>query len=294
MRNFTNMRLLAQDEIPKELLELPQPPKQLYIVGTLPDPKSVYLTVVGSREHTGYGQDACTKLIEGLAGYPIIIVSGLALGIDTLAHETALRVGLTTISFPGSGLDVNFIHPRENLELAKRIVDAGGCLLSELKPNQAGAIWTFPQRNRLMAGLAKATLIIEAAYESGTLITARLATEYNRDVLTVPGSIFSETSDGPNMLLRLGATPIRSSKDILEALGFDISNTEEAAQKRMDRLRDCSPEEKEILHILMREPLPRDELARQIDKPIHEMNTILSVMEIKGLIKEEYGEIRRI
>jgi DNA processing protein len=288
------MRLLEPNEIPIELLELPQPPKQLYIVGNLPDAGNVYLTVVGSREHTRYGQDVCTKLIEGLAGYPITIVSGLALGIDTLAHQAALRVGLTTISFPGSGLEPNAIHPRENVDLAKRIVDSGGCLLSEFKPMQKGTHWTFPQRNRLMAGLAKATLIIEAEYESGTLITARLATEYNRDVLTVPGSILSSKSDGPNMLLRLGATPIRSSRDILEALGFDVSNTEEASQKRMDRLRDCTPEEKEILHILMREPLPRDELARQIGKPMHEVNTMLSVMEIKGLIKEEYGEIRRI
>ena len=288
------MRLLAPDEIPKELLELPQPPKQLYIVGTLPDQDKIYLTVVGSREHTTYGQNACIKLIEGLAGYPIVIVSGLAMGIDTLAHETALRVGLTTIAFPGSGLDPKFIHPRQNLELAQKILNRSGCLLSEFEPTQSGTNWTFPQRNRLMAGLAKATLIIEAAYESGTLITAKLATEYNRDVLTVPGSIFSPTSEGPNMLLRLGATPIRSSNDILEALGFDVSNEAEAVERRMDRLRDCTDEEKSILHILMREALSRDDLARATGKPIHEVNTLLSVMEIKGLIKEEYGEIRRI
>lgn len=286
------MRLMRPTEIPAQLLELPQPPKQLYIEGTMPEPHLTYLTVVGSRNHTSYGRDACTHLIEGLAGYPIVIVSGLALGIDTIAHESALRVGLTTIAFPGSGLSPKALAPRQNVPLAQKILNAGGALISELDPHTLSAQWTFPRRNRLMAGLARATLLIEAAEQSGTLITARLATEYNRDVLAVPGSIFSDPSSGTNMLLRMGATPIRKPEDILEALGFEVSDSQELREKKLEALSDCTPEEKELLKLLS-EPVERDELCRQLSKPAHVVGMLLSILEMKGLIKEEYGQIRR-
>ena len=287
------MHRIQKDNIPKALLELPEPPKKLYIIGTLPKEEQVYLTIVGSRKHTSYGRDACVRLIESLAGYPIVIVSGLAMGIDTIVHETALRVGLTTIAFPGSGLDPKVLYPRTNHRLAQKIVKQGGCLLSEFEPKTEAALWTFPKRNRLMAGISQATLIIEAEKESGTLITSRLATEYNRDVMALPGNIFSPTSSGTNMLLRLGATPITRSEDILEVLGFDIEDSVESHSKRLEALADCSDEEKKILAVL-REALPRDELARILNKPVHEVNETLSILEIKGLLKEEYGEIRRV
>ena len=287
------MHRIQKDNIPKALLELPEPPKKLYIIGTLPKEEQVYLTIVGSRKHTSYGRDACVRLIESLAGYPIVIVSGLAMVIDTIVHETALRVGLTTIAFPGSGLDPKVLYPRTNHRLAQKIVKQGGCLLSEFEPKTEAALWTFPKRNRLMAGISQATLIIEAEKESGTLITSRLATEYNRDVMALPGNIFSPTSSGTNMLLRLGATPITRSEDILEVLGFDIEDSVESHSKRLEALADCSDEEKKILAVL-REALPRDELARILNKPVHEVNETLSILEIKGLLKEEYGEIRRV
>ena len=138
-----------------------------------------------------------------------------------------------------------------------------------------------------MAGISKAALIIEAAEKSGTLVTARLATEYNRDVLAVPGPIFSAVSKGTNKLIRLGATPITASDDVLEALGFKIDET----TKLRTLFDDASPEEKLVLEILA-EPLPRDELIRAMRMNISEANSLLSVMEIKGLIKEELGEIR--
>ncbi len=284
------MRLLKTHEFPKQLLEIPQPPEKLYIEGKLPDIHMIYLTVVGARKHTSYGRDACVKLIEGLKGYPIVIVSGLALGIDTIAHETALKIGLTTVAFPGSGLDQKILYPRLNVKLAEKILENGGALISELEPETPPALWTFPRRNRLMAGIARATLIIEAEEKSGTLITARLATEYNRDVLTLPGSIFSPASKGTNQLLRLGATPVTSSTDILEALGFKVDSN---LEPRTLDLVDCSPDEKQILELL-REPIPRDTIYEQVKKPIPEINMILSTMEIKGLIQEEYGEIRRV
>ena len=187
-----DIRKLRTEEIPPQLLEIPQPPKTLYIRGTLPSQDAIYLAVVGSRKYTSYGRDICEKLVRGLAGYPVIIVSGLALGIDTIAHKTAMSVGLTTIAFPGSGLDNSVLYPRTNLSLAQEIINAGGCLISEMQPTERATLYSFPQRNRLMAGISKAVLIIEAEEKSGTLITARMALDYNRDVLAVPGSIFSE------------------------------------------------------------------------------------------------------
>lgn len=283
------MRLLEQNEIPHALGEIPQPPKKLYIEGTLPQKGSLYLGVVGSRKYTTYGKDVCEKLLSGLAGYPIVIVSGLALGIDTLAHENALKNGLTTIAFPGSGLDTSVLYPRSNVNLARRIIESGGCLLSEFEPKTGAAEWTFPTRNRLMAGLCRALLVIEAEEKSGTLITARLATEYNRDVLTVPGSIFSASSVGANNLIRQGATPITSAADILQALGFEPNDE---ITKRTD-LADCTSEELALLEIL-NEPLSKDEIIRRSERPAHEIQMTLSLMEIKGLIKEELGEVRRV
>ena len=143
-------------------------------------------------------------------------------------------------------------------------------------------------RNRLMAGISKAVLIIEAEERSGTLITARLTTEYNRDLLVVPGSIFSSNSKGTNRLVRQGATPITCAEDVLEALGFEQEKKEEKQQRLFE---DLSPEEKKIVDLL-REPISRDDLIRLIKFPTPKTNALLTVMEIKGLIKEELGEIR--
>ena len=275
------------EEFPKALLEIPQPPKTLYLRGELPAESLIYLAVVGSRKFTSYGRDACEKLITGLKGYPVVIVSGLAMGIDAIAHRAALKNGLTTISFPGSGLDDKVLFPSVNLQLAKEILSSGGALVSEFEPDFKATQFSFPLRNRLMAGISKAVLIIEAEEKSGTLITARLATEYNRDVLVVPGSINSPSSKGTNSLIRQGATPILSVENLLEALGFEIPTD---VDKQAKLFADCSPEEKKVLDLL-REPISRDELIRQMDIPTPTAQALLSVMEIKGFIKENLGEI---
>jgi DNA processing protein len=281
---------LKLEQFPKSLLEIPQPPKTLYIRGKLPSPDMIYLAVVGSRKHTSYGKDICEKLIRGLKNYPIVIVSGLALGIDSIAHKTALDVGLTTISFPGSGLDNSALHPRANVRLAQEIVDSGGCLISEQIPSFIATLYSFPQRNRLMAGISRAVLIIEAEEKSGTLITARMALDYNRDVLAVPGSAFSSNSNGTNWLIKQGATPVTTSEDILIALGFNI---EKPNQTDKEKYADCSKEELKIIELL-REPIERDELVRISGMDIAKANALLSIMEIKELIKEELGEIKKI
>jgi len=281
---------LKPEQLPKALLEIPQPPKTLYIRGQLPDPNFVYLAVVGSRKFTSYGRDICEKLIHGLKGYPIVIVSGLAMGIDSIAHRSALDTGLITVSFPGSGLDNSALHPRSNIRLAQEIVDSGGCLLSEMDPSWKATLYSFPQRNRLMAGISKAVLIIEAEEKSGTLITARMALDYNRDVLAVPGSAFSSNSNGTNWLIKQGATPVTTSEEVLIALGFNI---EKPKQTDAEKYADCSKEEMKIIELL-REPIERDELVRASGMKIAEANALLSIMELKELIKEELGEIRKM
>ncbi len=281
---------LKPEQFPEGLNEIPQPPKTLYIRGKLPKEDVIYLAVVGSRKYTSYGKDICEKLIKGLKGYPIIIVSGLAIGIDTIAHKAALNTGLTTISFPGSGLDNSVLHPRTNIRLAQEIVDSGGCLISEMDPSWKATLYSFPQRNRLMAGISKAVLIIEAEEKSGTLITARMALDYNRDVLAVPGSAFSSNSNGTNWLIKQGATPVTSSEDVLIALGFNI---EKPKLTDKEKYADCGKDEMKIINLL-REPMERNDLIRELCMNIGEANALLSIMELKELIKEELGEIRKI
>jgi len=285
-----NIIKLKPEEFPPQLLEIPQPPKKLYIRGKLPDPDLTYLAVVGSRNYTSYGRDICEKLIKGLKGYPIVIVSGLALGIDSIAHKTALDVGLKTVAFPGSGLNDKVIYPRTNIFLAQQIVESGGCLISEFEPDFISTLYSFPQRNRLMAGMSKAVLIIEAEEKSGTLITARLALDYNKDVLAVPGSAFSSNSNGTNWLIKQGATPITCSEDILEALGFAI---EKPRLSDEEKYADCSEQEIMVINLL-REPMERDDLIIEMKMSTAEANALLSIMELKELIKEELSEIRKI
>lgn len=282
-----DLKILEKENIPKILQEIPQPPKKFYIAGELPPEGTVCLCVVGSRKATNYGKDACRKLISGLQGYPIAIVSGLAIGIDSIAHETALANGLFPMAFPGSGISEKSLYPISNLRLAERIIEAGGCVISEFPPEMKAELYTFPMRNRLMAGISKASLIIEAQEKSGTLITARLALDYNREVLAVPGPINSENSKGVNKLIRGGATPITCSEDILEALGFKIDET----KKQESLFAEASEDEKKVLKLLA-DPQPRDDLIRLMNRPTAESNALLSIMEIKGLIKEELGEIR--
>lgn len=282
-----DLQILTDEKIPEALREIPQPPKKLYLAGNLPDENIVCLAVVGSRKCTTYGKDTVKKLIMGLRGYPIAIVSGLATGIDSLSHEAALDAGLFAIGFPGSGLSPKVFFPPTSLQLAQKIIDSGGALISEFEPEFKAQYYTFPMRNRLVAGISKASLIIEAQEKSGTLITARMALDYNREVLAVPGPINSEFSKGTNRLIRQGATPITCSEDILEALGFKVDK--ESKQKSL--FDDASPGEKNILKILS-EPMQRDDLIRAMEMPTGKANAVLSIMEIKGLIKEELGEIR--
>lgn len=278
------LRQLLREEFPALLAEIPQPPKSLWAVGNLPPPDLTLLAVVGSRQYTTYGKQAVEQLIGGLAGYPVGIVSGLALGIDALAHETALQAGLYTLAVPGSGLGEQVIYPATNRRLAQRIVEAGGGLLSELSPDTRAALWTFPQRNRIMAGMCQATLLIEAGEKSGTLITARMAVDYNRELLVVPGSIFSPTSRGCHQFLKLGATPVTSAADILEAL--NIAQIE--AESKIANESNLSPEAILVLSHLP-EPTDRNTLISRLGLPTAAANIVLMQVELEGHIVGEGG-----
>ncbi|MHB1316707.1 MAG: DNA-processing protein DprA [Minisyncoccota bacterium] len=275
-------------DISKLLKEIPECPKTLRIQGEFPV-REKYLAVVGSRKYSEYGKAVCEQLIKGLAGQSVCIVSGLALGIDGIAHRSAISSGLATIAIPGSGLSDKVLYPASHLGLRNSILENGGCILSEFEDDFKATLWSFPQRNRLMAGLSHATLVVEAELKSGTLITSKYAIDFNRDVFTIPHSIFSKTSEGPHMLLRLGATPITSSADIIAGLG--LKNTDTLFGKR--DYSDCSADELEVVEILS-EARSRDEVMRMLNKPIHVSQTILAIMEIKGLIQETLGEIHLV
>src|SRR3989338_10991849 len=285
-----NIRKLKPEEFPKRLLQIADPPTAFFARGTFPPEDSKYLCVVGARKYSEYGRQAVEKLRAGLRGYPVVVVSGLALGIDSIAHRAALEAGLKTLAVPGSGLDPKVLYPASHKQLAEKIVAAGGCLGSEFEPMFRPTAYSFPQRNRIMAGLSDAVLIVEAELRSGTLITSKFATEYNRDVLTIPGSIFSPTTAGPHMLIRLGATPITSSNELLEALGFDGTL---GLKSKTVNYSDCSAEELHVINLLT-EPKPRDELIQTLGLSTSEANVLFGMMEIKGLIKESMGEIRLV
>lgn len=211
----------SRDAFPN-LCEIPEYPETLWVRGSLPEPETRFLTVVGSRAVSEYGKEMCTSLIAGLAGYPISIVSGLALGTDTIAHRAALEHNIHTTVVPGSGITDEVIYPKSNQHLAEEILDAGGSLVTEFTPEFRATRWSFPRRNRIMAGLADAVLMIEAAQKSGTLITARLASEYNRELCTIPHPLPAAHGYGPHLFLRLGATLVTEPDHILEALRIPV------------------------------------------------------------------------
>lgn len=268
------------------LSEIPQPPTHLRVRGTIPSlVGKKCIAIVGARAYTSYGAQVCKDIIAGLRGYPVVIVSGLALGIDAIAHQSALLHDIPTIALPGSGLGWNVLYPSTNKELAKSILKAGGALISEYDDSFRATHWSFPQRNRLVAGLVDIVIVIEAKEKSGALITARLGTEYNKIVGAVPGSVFSDSSQGTHWLLRLGATVIRNADDIIQELGLTQTVTEQT-------LPLTNTLESRILNALT-EPKTKDTIIQTLGLTPAEANIVFSTLEIKGLIRETYGLIER-
>ncbi len=280
-------RQLTPDEYPPQLSEIPGAPAALQARGTWPSADTRYLAVVGSRALTAYGRQACESLISGLAGYPVSIISGLALGADACAHKAALSAGLHTVAVLGSGVDDASIYPRTNAGLGKDILAAGGLLISEQEDGYRPQLYDFPKRNRIVVGLAHAVLVVEAGPKSGTLITARLATEYNRELMFVPHRMGDAHGFGAHLFSRLGATLVAEPSHILEALG--IKPREEGARVDIP----LSDDERSI-YDLLEKPMPRDELIRASGLASSDALSALVLLELKGVIKEEFGAWRRV
>ncbi len=293
MQEIHSIQRNAFEHFLAPLEQIPQPPQKIYYSGTLPHitPETKILAVVGSRRHTRYGKDVCKKLIEHLQGYPVIVVSGLALGIDGIAHEAAMDAGLPTVAVPGSGIAYKNLYPSLHKKMAEKIIHSGGALLSPFEPEFKATPYSFPERNRIMAGLAHAILVIEAEEKSGTLITARLGLDYNKDILSVPGNIDSPASKGTNWLITQGATPILSGTHLLEALHLQEKSSQEEIQGTL--FLHLSPDE-QILFDLLREPKSKDTLIRESALPHNRALIALTSLELKDIVKEELSVYKRI
>lgn len=270
------------EEFPRLLKEIPVPPALLYVRGKL-IPEEKCLAVVGTRKPSRYGMEAAEKIIGELARISsgLVIVSGLATGIDTVAHTEALKNKMRTIAVLGSGIDKNTIFPPQNKNLADKIEESGGAVISEYASGMPALAHHFPARNRIVSGLALGTMIIEAKEKSGALITARLSLEQNREVFALPGSIFSPNSYGPHWLIKKGAKLATSAEDILEELNI-VPNAELNKERQFSLL---TREEKIVQEILAAEELTVDELKEKTSFTVSGILSLLSMLELKGLVK---------
>lgn len=275
--------LIAEDDenYPALLKEIPNPPSALYGKGALLGEQfrdnKISIGIVGTRRTTAYGLQATDVIVRDLVSAGIIITSGLALGIDTKAHQTALDAEGAIIAVVGSGLDDSVLFPQENRKLMRRIIDSGGTALSEYPQFTKARREYFPMRNRILSGLSRGVVVIEAREKSGALITARFALEQNREVFAVPGSIFSPTSHGPNALIREGAKLIMSVTDILDEFG--IVYQDEARQRA-----DVTEVEASLL-VLLEEAHSVDEMKRKLEMQTADILAMLSLLELKGLVR---------
>ena len=275
---------IDDEKYPKILKEIFNPPQILYFKGELSAEENG-LAVVGSRNYTNYGQQIIEDIVRKLARTGLPIISGLALGVDAHSHRVALEEGTKTIAVLGTGVDLKSIYPSHNRHLAGKIIEAGGALISEFPIGTAPLPYHFPQRNRIIAALTEATLVIEAREKSGALITARDALEQNRDVMAVPGSIYSQLSAGPNKLIKDGAKAVLSANDVIDSLDLNIVSN----YIRTERVVAENKEEELVLTYMKNEPIHIDVLVRLTKLDIKVINTTLSMMEIGGKIRNLGG-----
>ncbi|MBU4360357.1 DNA-processing protein DprA [Patescibacteria group bacterium] len=275
--------LTLQDEnYPKLLKEIYAPPALMYYRGQLSDEADDFsLGVVGTRKFTNYGKQITPQIVRGLTENGMVIVSGLALGIDSLAHEACLDAGGRTIAVLGSGLDKQSIYPSYNRYLADKILAQNGLVLSEYPIGMQPLRHNFPQRNRIVSGLSLGILVIEAPESSGALLTARYALEQNREVFAVPGTIYDKNAIGPNNLIKMGAKLVICAEDILEALDLNLVKDFVATKKIVPD----SKEEAEILKHLSNEAIHIDQLARLTKFDTSVINSTLTLMEMKGRVR---------
>ena len=265
-----NLVPYGDEMYPKALLEIHDPPKILYVTGKRTDMLNNFcIAIVGSRKATPYGKMAASRISTDLARSGIVVVSGLAYGIDSAAHAAAVKEG-ETIAVLGNGIDVTY--PRANARLFEEVKEHG-CLISELPFGTQPQKWTFPKRNRIIVGLSMGVVVVEAAHRSGSLITARLALEEGREVFAVPGEIFSKTSEGTNNLIKQGAKCVTSANDVLDEFGYlkIVDNSE----KPKDPIVNC----------LKNGPKSVEEIHQITGIATENLNVKLTMLEIDGSVR---------
>jgi DNA processing protein len=274
----------ASNNYPERLKEVEGAPPVLYILGDLTPSDAWAVAVVGTRRSTSYGREATARISAELAEAGVTVVSGLARGIDTIAHQSALDAGGRTIAVLGSGVDV--LYPSENRNLARRIIEQGrGAILSEYPLGTEPEPMNFPPRNRIISGLSLGVLVVEADLKSGALITVTFALEQNRDVFAIPGPITSRMSEGTNGLLKQGAKCVTSAQDILEELDLRmVSEHVEAVRSLPD-----DPTERMLLEFLQDSSQHIDELTNRSGLPASTVSAVLTMMELKGMVRHLGG-----
>jgi DNA processing protein len=270
---------LQDKDYPAILKEIPDSPKELYIKGEIINQDKVAVGVVGTRKYTQYGKQVTLDIAGKLAKLGITIISGLAKGIDTWAHQAALEQGGRTIAVLGSGLDKKSFYPSTNYSLSEKICQQGA-VISEYPPGTRGTQFTFPQRNRIISGLSLGVVVIEAPEESGALITAALALEQNREVFAIPGSIYEKNTQGTNQLIKMGAKLVTDVEDILDELNLShLLTTEKKKIKPENR------EEEIIISVLSGQPTHIDEIIKNSKLPASTVNSVLMILELKKAVR---------
>lgn len=278
-RHQISVCLFTDENYPPLLKQIYDPPAILYYRGKLVT-EGMTLAIVGTRRISPYGTQLVKDIIPPLCQYHLITVSGLALGVDALVHQETLAGGGKTIAVLGNGLDDANLYPSSNRYLAKKIIAADSVIISEYPPGTLPLKQHFPRRNRIIAGLSQGVLIVEGDIESGSLITASAALEQNREVMAIPGSVYSPNSTGPNELIKKGAHLIRNYRDIMDILDLkEISQTNQTPTP-------TDPQQKLIWEILNHEPLEIDEIIRQTGLGAADVNMQISIMELKKMIRK--------
>jgi len=283
MSNEIKKISISDKEYPKLLREIKDPPKVLYLKGEI-SPNEQFFAIVGTRRCSSYGKQVALEMAGDLAEAGLTIISGLAPGIDTFSHLAAVERKKRTIAVLGTGLDEKSIYPQTNLKLARKILETGGCLISEYPPGTPGSKFTFPQRNRIISGLSLGVLVVEAKQKSGALITAEWAKKQKRLVFAVPGPIHSSNSKGCHYLIKNGAKLVENANDILEELNLP--------KKELSSFyRGETEEENLILNALKEEALYIDKIIEKTKISTAKVASTLAVLEIKGKIRNLGGNI---
>jgi DNA processing protein len=282
--NNRGIEILIWDDAlyPPRLKEIDQPPPVLYLRGTLISEDHWAVAVVGTRRVSAYGRQVAEEIGSFLAANGVTVISGLARGVDAIAHQAALKAGGRTIAVLGCGVDR--IYPPEHAQLAERII-ANGAVLSDYPMGTPPDASNFPPRNRIISGLSMATVVVEAGETSGALITAQFAVDQGREVFAVPGNILALQSKGTNKLIAEGAHPLLSVRDLSDVLNL-THNTE---QRQSRRILPTDETELKLLNVLNQEPLHMDEIRLQTGLPIERVSSTLAMMELKGLVRQVGG-----